>query len=260
MIKFHIVTAAYNCQNYIRKCLDMLSIQTYKNWDGVVVDDCSTDNTLQIIKSALPKKMVCVANTKNIGSLANQHKALPMGCQKEKGAIKISDEDVIVKVDGDDWLYDEHVLEKLAVYYNDPEVWMTYGSCIRSTTKQRGQTAKPVPKDYDFRKNRWVLSHLRSYKYFLWKNIYIDDLKSNRTKDFYTTSEDCAIMKPMAEMAGWEHIKYIDEVLYVYNLGNPIRDGAIHKRETAVNGKEIHDSPRYSKQKKCELFAGIKER
>lgn len=251
-VKFHVITTAYNCEKYIPNCLKMLSLQTYDNWDGIVVDDMSTDKTVQIIKSHLPKKMTLVLNKKNIGSLANQVKIMPPDV--------FPDEDVIVKVDGDDWLYNRDSLKILSKYYENPDVWMTYGSFNYFPSGKRGVDPVPVPKDYDFRRSRWVMSHLRSFKYFLFKNILVEDLKSKEINDFYETSEDCAVMKPMAEMAGWEHIKYIKDVLYVYNSGNPLKDGRIHRSLQAKRGAEIYHSPSYKKRTKQELIDGIKER
>jgi len=251
-VKFHIITTVYNCEKYISTCLKMLSLQTYDNWDGIIVDDVSADRTAQIIRARLPKKMTFVLNKKNVGSLANQVKIIPLGIY--------ADEDVIVKVDGDDWLYNKDSLKILAKYYENPNVWMTYGSHVYFPSGKRGTTPVPVSKDYDFRRSRWVMSHLRSFKYFLFKNILVEDLKSKETNDFYATSEDCAVMKPMAEMAGWEHIKYIDKILYVYNRNNPLGDGKIHRSLMAKCGSEIYHSPRYKKRTKQELIDGIKGR
>lgn len=231
----------------------MLSLQTYDNWDGTIVDDASTDTTAQIIKSRLPEKMAFVLNKKHTGGpLANQVKAILSG--------SFVDDDVIVIVDGDDWLYDKNSLKILSRYYENPDVWMTYGSFIYASSGKRGIDPVPVPKDYDFRRSRWVLSHLRSFKYFLFKNILIEDLKSKETNDFYETSADCAVMKPMAEMAGWEHIKYIEDTLYVYNIGNPLGEGRIYHSLQAKRGGEICRSLSYKKRTKQELIAGIKER
>ncbi len=44
-----IVISAYNNESIIRKCLDSIKIQTYKNFKCIVVDDCSTDNTAKLI-------------------------------------------------------------------------------------------------------------------------------------------------------------------------------------------------------------------
>lgn len=60
-----ILLATYNSEHYIREQLDSLFSQTYKDWRIVVRDDCSTDNTLNIIKEYLisyPDKISIIDN------------------------------------------------------------------------------------------------------------------------------------------------------------------------------------------------------
>lgn len=252
-VKFHVIVAAYNCEAYINTCLKMLAAQTYDNWDGVVVDDNSSDNTAKMIKKKKIGNVTRVFNTKRVNALKNQYDAVNL--------CKPKDEDVIVIVDGDDWLYDGNSLQILSKYYENPNVWMTYG---RYQTFPSGIVPDhiniPIPEKHDFRKGRWLTSHLRTCKYFLFKNIFVEDLKSDKTGEFYTISGDCAVVKPMAEMAGREHIKLVTDLLYVYNSSNPIGDGKAHRTLQGIRGKEIALSPRYKKRTKQELIIGIKER
>lgn len=44
-----IIIPVYNAQDYIAKCLDSLICQSYKNIEIICVDDCSTDQSLNII-------------------------------------------------------------------------------------------------------------------------------------------------------------------------------------------------------------------
>lgn len=46
-----IITPVYNAGNYIEETLRMVEKQTYKNWELILVDDCSSDNSRQVIKS-----------------------------------------------------------------------------------------------------------------------------------------------------------------------------------------------------------------
>lgn len=45
-----IITPAYNCENYIKKTIDSVKLQTYKNWEMLIVDDVSTDSTKEIVQ------------------------------------------------------------------------------------------------------------------------------------------------------------------------------------------------------------------
>ena len=45
---FKIITPVYNSEQWIKKCIDSVKAQSYSNFEHIIVDDCSTDNTLQI--------------------------------------------------------------------------------------------------------------------------------------------------------------------------------------------------------------------
>ena len=50
-----VIIPMYNAAKYIGECLDSLLAQTFKNFEVIVIDDCSTDNSVEIVKSYMPK-------------------------------------------------------------------------------------------------------------------------------------------------------------------------------------------------------------
>ena len=50
-----IVIPMYNSEKYIGECLDSILAQTFTDYEVIVVDDCSTDNSRAVVQSYLPK-------------------------------------------------------------------------------------------------------------------------------------------------------------------------------------------------------------
>jgi len=105
-MKVSVIIPNYNASGVIAQTLDSLLSQTYTNWEALIVDDCSTDNSVEIIKSYAQKdkriKLIqCNAN--------NRGPAIPrnMGIAAAQG-------DYIAFLDSDDlWLP-----EKLEIQMN----------------------------------------------------------------------------------------------------------------------------------------------
>lgn len=89
-----IALASYNGSKYIREQLDSIIAQTYQDFELIVCDDCSTDNTMQILKEYAAKdcRIKINANEHNIGFKKNFEKAVSL-CSGQ--FIALSDQDDI---------------------------------------------------------------------------------------------------------------------------------------------------------------------
>lgn len=249
MAHFKIITAAYNCKDWVVNNLEALKKQNHKDWQGVYIDDCSSDGGDNIAQELIRRyklNVKFIRNTQRKGALYNQIYAIEQSCPK--------DEDVIVIVDGDDWFKDECSLSAVNSIYQSPDVWMTYGNYEDKSKGRKGGVCIPIPNGYNPRNGRWLFSHLRTFKFFLYKNLDRRDFRFTDTNIIYTSTGDCAIMRPLAEIATREHIKFIDKILLVYNNNNPIGDGKIHRELQAKCGADISAKPCYSPKTKQQLL------
>lgn len=73
-----VITPAYNCSEYIEECIESVLNQTYKNWEMLIVNDKSTDNTQSIVESYTKKdhRIKLFNHEKNAGAAAARNKAL----------------------------------------------------------------------------------------------------------------------------------------------------------------------------------------
>lgn len=102
--RFSIIITAYNIEDYIERAIESVEKQTYKNIEIIVVDDCSTDNTPKKIKEL---------TSKYDNLIYIQHKENKKAGGARNTALNIARAEYIVFLDGDDYLAEKDVLEKL---------------------------------------------------------------------------------------------------------------------------------------------------
>ena len=239
---FVVVIPSYNNARWAQKNLESIISQTYSNWSIIYVDDCSTDKTGDIVehfihKHHLQKKCTLIRNKKRCGALANIYNAVHMCNPKHVVAI----------VDGDDWLAHSKVFEKLAYIYADKKIWLTYGN-FQSDPTGWGSCCARIPRKVrrhnSFRKHDWVASHLRTFYAKLFHHVKKEDLMLNG--EFFAMTYDMAITFPMLEMASKEHFFFIRDILYIYNVANPIMDCRVNAELQVKLDVHIRSLPPYS--------------
>ena len=73
-----IIMPSYNCRDYIEESILSIQTQTYPNWELIIVDDCSTDNTLQkvVAMQEEDKRINVFQNAHNSGAAVSRNTAL----------------------------------------------------------------------------------------------------------------------------------------------------------------------------------------
>lgn len=220
MKKLVVIIPSYNNQEWYATNLSSVLDQNYRDLRVIYIDDCSSDKTSELVQRFIADRAAgelihLIRNPVRIGALNNLYSAIHT-CE---------DDEIIVLLDGDDWLAHHRVLKKIDDTYADPSCWMTYGQYLSWPDNTIGcsrETAVDVIKRNTFRDNAWCYSHLRSFYAWLFKLIRKQDLMGP-SGAFYQMAWDQAIMFPMLEMSGYR-ARFINEVLYIYNASNPISD------------------------------------
>lgn len=123
MVKISVILTAFNEEKYIRKAIESILNQTLTDFELIVVNDGSNDNTLDII-NGFDDKRIKLINQDNIGPGASRNKALT-----------IAQGEYIMYLDGDDW-YSYDALEIAYREAKDKSTDFTFYQMINIMIKQ----------------------------------------------------------------------------------------------------------------------------
>ena len=237
-----VISTFYNCQNYIEHCIESVATQYYDNYRCILIDDCSTDNTLDVARECLDKlpdeirrKFTLICKPSNVGAVRNQVEAIR----------RLEGDPIVIILDGDDKLLNDNTVFS---YYNDlydGGTEFTYGSCL-SLADNIPLISQPYPKDikqqkaYRNHKFNWGIpyTHLRTFRKHL-----IDDLDDSIFKDtsgeWFKAGGDGAVFYGLIEAADPEKVKCLQDVVYLYNDKNPLNDYKVNSDQQTKAAKEI---------------------
>ena len=238
--KFKVVIPSYNNEKWVETNIASLLQQTYTNYDVLYINDCSTDSTPLLVSNII--KSYDLNNWTLLNWESNKQRGFNVN-PNENHIINFCDDedDIILFLDGDDWLFDENVFQNLNKYYNTTNCWMTYGGMY---CYPKGNLAHPQNTSYSlevhnskaYRKDVWRASHLRSFRWFLYNKIKREDLIWSKTGEYYYNAEDLAVSFYCMEMCPKDKIGVVNFPTYVYN-----EDPEIVKRGLERQNKDIED-------------------
>ena len=133
-----IITPTYNCGKFIKETILSVQKQSYSNWEMIIVDDCSTDDTKQVVESIMKEdarvKYFCLEE--NSGAAVARTKAM-----------EIADGEYMAFLDSDD-LWSEDKLEKQLAFMveNDYAFSCTAYEKISESGEKLNKVVKAIPK------------------------------------------------------------------------------------------------------------------
>lgn len=218
---FVLVSAVRNAEKYIERCMLSITAQRFKYWHTILIDDQSSDKTLQTAKtfiesSNLEKQFTLISNDERLFALNNIVYAI-------KNHIK-NDSAIIGLIDGDDWLASKDTLKKIWDEYvkGYDFLWTQH---IRWPSFKIGYSL-PANKNSP-RNERRGMSHFKTFRKYLF-----DKIPENEFLDqdgcFLKYASDKAITYPMSELSS--NMTFMNEALYVYNEEN---ENNVNKKDTS---------------------------
>jgi glycosyltransferase involved in cell wall biosynthesis len=121
-----VVTPFYNTDRYLSECIESILAQEYENWEYVLVNNCSTDRSWEIVHSYAERepRIRLVSNDSFLGQVQNYNNALR----------QISGESTYCKiVQADDWLFPDCLTEMVSVAMDNPTVGIVSSYYLNGT-------------------------------------------------------------------------------------------------------------------------------
>lgn len=118
---------AYNVEKYVLESIKSIESQTYKDWELVIMDDCSTDNTYNVIKTILDTKMY---SSDNIKLFKREEHCGRIGQVKNECIALLGAHDYICHVGSDDMIPDYCFETFVSFMDKNPEVGVCCGNFI----------------------------------------------------------------------------------------------------------------------------------
>lgn len=106
-----VIMPAYNCELFIKQAIDSILNQTYQNFELIISDDASQDDTWEVINSFEDKRIIKSKNDLNRGLLKNFNYCLT----QVRG-------DYVTCQDADDWSEPTRLEEQLNVFHEIPDI------------------------------------------------------------------------------------------------------------------------------------------
>lgn len=218
-----VITPNYNCASFIGETIESVLSQTYKNWEMLIIDDCSTDNSIEIIEEYI-KKDIRIKLFKTRCNSGSPIEPRNIGVKNAQGSF-------IAFLDSDDlWLPDK--IERQLTFFNDVNAAIVFSNYEKMTdTGERKNRIIKAPKSinykqllksnhigcltamYDVSKSGKVyFSNFRHEDYVLWLTIlrvgYIA-LNTNTIGALYRERKDALSSKKLIVLK-WQWVIYRD--------------------------------------------------
>lgn len=142
MLKISIITASYNYEDFIKETIESILAQTHEDWELIIVDDGSADNSIEVIKSYVKCdgriSLLTHDNNQNLGLI----EAVKLGLSQAAG-------DYIAFLESDDIWESNYLEEKIKVIKGHPDAGFIFNSVEMFGDEK---TMKEYDKYFDFSK------------------------------------------------------------------------------------------------------------
>ena len=221
-MKFTFIIPVYNAEKYLEECIHSVLNQTYSNYEVLLVNDGSTDNSLNIIKNfALKDKRVKVLNKKNGGVSSARNYAL----NSITG-------DYILFVDADD-ICNDKMLEIVEKNIKNFDMLMF------AYERKYKNKVLPIRKNEKGMINKNIAEEIFSkseYSGYLWNKVFYSKIIKSKNIRFNEKLHFCEDMVFISDYLKYvSSVKYVDKILYSYRMRvSSVSNVLINKKNMSI--------------------------
>jgi len=212
-----------NRAQFIMDAIISMLNQSYYNWELIILDDCSTDNTETIVKSVseFDKRVRYFRNSEPLNSIPKSRNKI----------LELSRGDLIGHLDDDDLLREDAIEKTVSEFLLDPKIALVYSDFL-VVDENKNVVHEDIGIDFDRNKLPWMgFRHFTIYK----KNVA-------KTFGFNENVNGCEDGDLFMQIAKEFDCKHIPEFLYLY-------------RSHRTNfGHERHKCEECNSQNMCNFF------
>ena len=164
---FVVFIYGYNNGAFVEKTLRSVFSQAYDAYRVIYIDDASADGSFEaasdvIYMSGQMLRVSAVRNETRLGQLANLVHAVE-ACREDE---------IVIVLNGEDWLAHEWVLSSLNQYYADPDLWLTYGQYCEFPSYKTGGARNYRKSEWDgLREAPFAAGHLKTFYAGLFRKV-----------------------------------------------------------------------------------------
>lgn len=111
MEKISIIIPVYNVEDFVKRCIESILNQTYQNFELILINDGSTDNSLNIINEYKNNKKVKIYTQKNHGAAYTRN----FGLKKSTGRY-------VTFIDSDDYVENDYLYNYISAFQKDTDI------------------------------------------------------------------------------------------------------------------------------------------
>lgn len=234
-LKVSVVVPSYNHGEYLPQRLNSIYSQSYSNYEVILLDDCSTDNSRAILlqySEQYPEKTKVIFNDTNTGNPFSQWLR----------GIKAASGDLIWIAESDDYC-DSDFLEKLLPSFTDEAVMLAYCSTdfVQNGKKIWDISAYLSKFDINFKKSFFITAHQLVQKVMFCKNPIVNSSSALFRKPVSIPEELVKTISSLKLCGDWLFYLYIIKggvISFVSTTKNYYR---IHQKSTSLRVQKTFD-------------------